>query len=231
MIQSKENFQEILNKNPVGNSLFIDPAFCNFMIKESELNFIISDDNFTKSYFNAHVVSQVLKKGNTVVYLDIDTIFSVFLKKLVPNLINSDNLIIFTPNSNEIEKIIVKLCATNMPYLKLIVIDSLTILYHVLAKGLKSSIVNYRINFYLNLLKKFVTSFQIPIILTGMTRAKKNYFIESKTWLTSTADNKFLSNVLLKISIKDNYIQINVIKHNNSSLLGKVLLLPINFHI
>ena len=225
-----ENFRRIMEEIPPGKPSYIDSTNCHFLIEKSKLNILVSDDNFAKSYFNANVVYQVLKSGNSIAYLDVDTVFSAFLMNMMPDLPNAENLILFTPTSLNLEKTIVDICSLNVPYLKLIVIDSLTTFYHLLAPEYDPLSLNRKIGIYLNLLQRIAKNFNIPVIVTSMIRARK-----SKSginhWSNSPTESRLfpINDVILKLISKENYIEVSILKHRNISLLGKILLFPIHF--
>jgi hypothetical protein len=232
MIQHREDSFGFIDKDSQKRSLSINESNCGNLIKASELNIILSDDNFSKSYFNLIVISQILKKGCSVAYMDIDTVFSAFLPHMNLSLPDAGNLILFTSDSSNLEKTILQLCSVKLPYLGLVVIDSLTILYHVLSKEYNPSILNRKIAVYLSLLQNFANRQGIPVIVTSMTRSK----IKSKkdqSWFLSPTGDRFFSklNNVLKLSNIRNNIKINIIRHSNSHLIGKIVLMPIKINL
>jgi hypothetical protein len=232
MIQYREDSYGFIDKDSLKRMFFINESNCDSLIKSSELNIILSNDNFSKSYFNLIVISQILKKGGSVAYMDIDTVFSAFLPHIDLSLPEAGNLILFTSNSSNLEKTIIQLCSIKLPYLGLVVIDSLTILYHVLSKEYNPSILNRKIALYLSLLQNFANKQGIPIIVTSMTRSK----IKSKkyrSWFLSPTGDRFFSklNNVLKLDNIRNNVKINIIRHSNSDLNGKIFLIPIKINL
>jgi len=232
MIQHREDSYGFIDKDSLKRTFSINEFNCDSLIKASELNIILSNDNFSKSYFNFIVISQILKKGCSVAYMDIDTVFSAFLPHIDLSLPEAGNLILFTSNSSNLEKTIMQLCSIKLPYLGLVVIDSLTILYHVLSKEYNPSILNRKIALYLSLLQNFANRQGIPVIVTSMTRSK----IKSKkdqSWFLSPTGDRFFSklNNVLKLGNIRNNVKINIIRHSNCYLKGKIFLIPIKINL
>ncbi|MEM3437677.1 MAG: hypothetical protein QXP55_03970 [Nitrososphaerales archaeon] len=203
----------------------IKPYDCLFILERSTLNVILSEDSFIKTLFISNIVNSSLKEGS-VIYIDLDTIFSAFLNLIIEETKYLDNLLILRPNSEDIENIMAYACSLFSPYIKLIVLDSITTLYYLLNSRVPSD-VNRKIGVYLSLLQSLANKLNIPVIITSMMRAKKAKQAES--WLTSPTGGRTLlrSKIVLKLNKILEHIEINVIKHRNNALIGKTLKIPI----
>jgi RecA/RadA recombinase len=222
---SRENFIDLVKKLPLGGTISLEPHDCSLILERSALNVILSEDSFIKTLFIGNVVNFSLKEGS-VVYIDLDTILSAFLNLIIYNAEDLDNLLILRSNGEDVEKIMAYACSLFSPYIKLIVIDSVTTLYYLLNSKAPSD-VNRKIGVYLSLLQSLANKLNIPVIVTSMIRAKK--VKQAKSWFTSPTGGRALlrSKIVLKLNKIFEYIEINIIKHENDAFIGKTIKIPI----
>ncbi|MEM3383168.1 MAG: hypothetical protein QXL52_03070 [Nitrososphaerales archaeon] len=222
---NREELIEFLKGSPLGRIISIEPDDCQWMLERSTLNVILSKDNFIKTLFIGNILDSYLKEGS-VIYIDFDTIFSAFLNLIIKDTKYLDNLLILKPSDGDSENIMAYACSLFSPYIKLIVLDSITTLYYLL-NSRASSDVNRKIGVYLSLLEGLANKLNIPIIVTSMIRAKK--FKQTESWLASPTGGRVLlrSNIVLKLDKIFEHIEINVIKHKNDAFIGKTFKIPI----
>ncbi|NWG09408.1 MAG: hypothetical protein HXX80_03710 [Nitrososphaerales archaeon] len=215
-----------MEKLPWGGTVPIEPQDCPFILEKSSLNVILSEDGFTKTLFAANMVDYALREGS-VVYIDLDTIFTAFLNIMIHDSENLDNLLIFQPDEQTVEKTMAQVCSLSSPYLRFIVLDSMTTLYH-LFDGKAPSDVNRRMSIYLSLLQSMSERFDIPILVTSMIRARRMRQTGPRPWLTSPTGGRALlrAKIVLKLSKTSSHIDIDVIKHNGA-FIGKTFKLPL----
>ncbi|MCP8315878.1 MAG: hypothetical protein H3Z52_04880 [archaeon] len=225
VFSSHESLIELIKKLPLGVSISIEPNDCPLILERSALNVILSEDNFIKTLFIGNTVDKALKEGS-VVYIDFDTIFSAFLNLIIHDNKNLDNLLILRPDIEDVEKTMAYVCSLSSPYVKLIILDSITTLYYLLDSKAPSD-VNRKISVYLSLLQSLAKRFDMPIIVTSMIRAKR--VKQAEPWLTSPTGGRALlkSKIVFKLNKILNHIEINVIKHENNAFIGKTFKLPI----
>jgi hypothetical protein len=214
-----------MERLPLGGTISIEPNDCSLILEKSALNVILSEDNFIKTFFVGNVVNNSLKEGS-VVYIDFDTILSAFLNLIIHDTKNLDNLLILRPNSEDVGKIMAHACSFFSPYIKLIILDSITTLYYLLDSKAPSD-VNRKIGVYLGLFQSLAERFDIPIIVTSMIRAKR--VKKAELWLTSPTGGRALlkARIVLKLNKISDHIEINIIKHENKAFINKSFKLPI----
>lgn len=224
VFSSREDLIELIEKLPLGGTISIEPSDCSLILERSALNAILSEDNFTKTFFVSNLVDTSLKEGS-VVYIDFDTIFSAFLNLIINDTKNLDNLLILSPNSEDVEKTMAYACSFFSPYIKLIILDSITTLYYLLESKSPSD-ANRKIGVYLSLFQSLAKRFDIPIIVTSMIRAKR--VRKADLWLTSPTGGRALlkSKVVLKSKKISDQIEIDITKHKNKALINKAFKLP-----
>lgn len=226
VFSSRDGLLEFMGKLPWGGAVLIEPRDCPFILEKSSLNVILSEDGFTKTFFAANIVDYVLGEG-TVVYVDLDTIFTAFLNTMIHDSENLDNLLIFQPDEQTVEKTMAQVCSLSSPYLKFIVLDSMTTLYH-LFDGKGPSDVNRKVSIYLSLLQSMSKRFDIPVLVTSMMRARRMGQTGPRPWLTSPTGGRALlrAKIVLKLSKTSSHINIDAIKHNET-FIGKTFKLPL----
>ncbi|MCP8308290.1 MAG: hypothetical protein H3Z54_06310 [archaeon] len=225
VFSNRESLIEVMEKLPLGGTISIEPNDCSLILERSALNVILSEDSFIKTLFIANTVDTALKEGS-VVYIDFDTIFSAFLNLIIHDTKNLDNLLILRPDIEDVEKNMAYACSLSSPYVKLIILDSITTLYYLLDSKAPSD-VNRKISVYLSLLQSLAKRFNMPIIVTSMIRAKR--VKQAEPWLTSPTGGRALlkSKTVLKLNKIFDHIEINVIKHENNAFISKTFKLPI----
>ncbi len=225
IFSSRESLIEMIKRLPLGATMSIEPHDCPLVLERSALNVILSEDSFVKTSFVGDIVEPSLEEGS-VIYIDLDTIFSAFLNLIIHSAKNLDNLLIFRPEIGDVGKTMAYVCSLFSPYIKLVILDSITTLYYLLDSKAPSE-VNRKIGVYLSLLQSLANKLNIPIIITSLIRAKR--VKQAESWLTSPTGGRALlkSKVVLKLSKVFEYIEINVIKHDNDAFVGKTFKVPI----
>ena len=215
---------------PVSKPLVIEPDDCEFIVNSSNLNIIVGEDNFVKTFFVANIVKSTLREGGLVIYVDLDTVFTAFFDLMVHGATNLERLFILTPNSDTIEKVMIYVCSILSPHVKLIVLDSITTFFHLLKDGGPADI-NRKISVYLNLLRGLARRANRYIIITSMMRAKKTAGTEPESWFPSPTGGRALlgAKTILKSSKTKDDIEINVIKHNERAFIDRSFRLPVKW--
>ena len=213
-------------ESPASKPLFIDPDDFEFLLDTATLNVILGEDNFLKTYLTANVVRSTLGKGGSIIYIDLDTIFTAFYDLMVHGATNLERLYIMQPDNDTIEKTMIHICSITTPFVKLIVLDSISTLYHLINSESPSEI-NRKISIYLSLLQSLAKWSNIPIIITSMIRSKK--IKKTKSWFTSPTGGRALMKAKIVINLirTSDQIEINVIKHNEGVFIDRLFKLPI----
>ncbi|MCP8304831.1 MAG: hypothetical protein H3Z50_05115 [archaeon] len=223
VFSNRESLIKAMEELPISKPLLIEPDDCEFLLGGSALNAILSEDNFVKTFFTANVVRSALREGGSVIYIDLDTIFAAFFDLMVHGSTNLERLFILQPDRETIEKAMVYVCSISSPYVKLIVLDSITTLYHLLDSEAPSDI-NRKISAYLSLLQGLAKRSKIPIIITSMIRAKKIRKTELKSWFTSPTGGRALlkAKTILNLRRTSDHIEINVVKHDDRVFIDRL---------
>jgi len=228
IFSNRESFIKTMEDVPKNKPLHIEPNDCAFLLSDLTLNVVLDEDNFVKTFFSANIVKSILGEGGSVIYLDLDTIFTAFFDLMVRGARNLERLFILQPNSEMIEKMMIYVCSVSSPYVKLIILDSITTLYHLLNRE-SSSEINRKISTYLSLLQGLAKRSNIPIIVTSMIRAKKLKKNEYKTWFTSPTGGRALleAKTIIKLTRIHDHIEINVINHYDRVFINRSFELPL----
>ncbi|MCP8310475.1 MAG: hypothetical protein L6M37_06420 [Candidatus Methylarchaceae archaeon HK02M1] len=220
---NRESLIKAMEELPLSEPLLIEPDDCGFLLEGSALNAILGEDNFVKTFFTANIVMSALREGGSVIYMDFDTIFTAFFDLMVHGSTNLDRLFILQPDRETIEKDMVYVCSISSPYVTLIVLDSITTLYHLLDSEAPSDI-NRKISVYLSLLQGLAKRSKIPIIITSMIRAKKIKKTELKSWFTYPTGGRALlkAKTILNLRRTSGHIEINVVKHDDRIFIDRL---------
>ena len=196
---------------------------------EGELNLLLSDKPFIKTYFIARLVNTMLESGWIVHYVDLDTFFTVYRKLNLLNVHNSKNLYIYNPDIDTLEQHLSALCSTLTKKPKLIVFDSIPAFYNKLTLRSKPSEVNWRIGLYLALLLQHIRTNKGAILAASLLRSRK--FREE--WIPSYPGGmltKIKSSTIYELREKDDYtMELRVIKHKKKGVEGRRWSLPLTF--
>lgn len=197
---------------------------------EGKLNLLLSDKPFGKTYFLAKLVKSMLENGGVVQYLDLDTFFTVYKRLNLLDIPYSENIYIYNPEMDTLDKSISAVCSTTTKKPQLIILDSLPAFYNMLAGRSKPSEVNWRIGLYIALLMHHIKVNRGAILAASLLRSKK---IKEDTWIPSYPGGMLVrarSSTIYELKEKsDSLIELRIIKHEKKGIEGRVWSLPLTF--
>lgn len=196
----------------------------NNMISQSRIVTLLCSDQWLKVNFISRFLSSRYPSDKLILYLDIDTFFTVFLEDLEKsNYVN--RLLIFRVKPSNLSKIINEICSLNQSNIGTIILDSVTSYYHLYSIEVKASEVNRKLGVHLALLKMITERSQGRIILTSLKRSRKK--IGEDSWQISYAGGKLLrirSELILEITKKSELIEVSILKSPNNEGKKKMFL-------
>lgn len=182
---------------------------------------LLCDDQESKSRFVSKVLSTGRGQGGVIVYIDLDTAFTVFLEDH-EDLPYGEELRVFRPRNGEIDDVVADVCSLSGVRIDTVVFDSVTSLYSLQEGRGDSSKANRRLGLYLALLTAAVSRSGGRIILTSLMRSRRRRNEDS--WYQTYAGGRLLrqrSDLILKLSRRDSgLLDVSVLKCRDPSLEG-----------
>lgn len=198
----------------------IETSDLRFLLARQSLNALLFTDPFSKICFNGSAVSEFLRNGD-VLYIDLDSVFTAYVKNEFFLLPHSNELTLYLPSANEFEKILADVCSRINGKVALIVVDSLNSFYHLYDRG-EIGPLNHLLSSYVSLLLSHASKYGSVLLVTSMIRHKK-----TTEWVLAPASKRLIesrSNVILKADFHNNALVIDLLKHEELKEGAKLLL-------
>lgn len=208
--------------------VFINWSDTQYLLAKGCVNTILCDDPHIRTAFTRNTVFQTLESGKSIVYIDLDTMFTISLEYEGLQTPHLDNLVITNPDDGNIDRVIAEVSSLENPQLGLVVFDSVTTFYHIFPSKVDYGELNRRLGIYLFLLKKLAIGLKTPILIVSLLRAKKTS--SKRSWVYSYSGGRVLermSDVILTLSRTDDLVEIKSLKHRNKILEGKAFIIPL----
>lgn len=205
----------------------IDANFGGLLL--GEINLLLCSAPYVKTAFLAGIVSQTLDDGGSVFYIDLDTIFTVYLRHGVYEVPRSENLSIFNPGVLEIDETIAKICSVNHHDLKLIVLDSVNTFYHQFDSGSQFSGLNRYLSVCVSLLKDLSRRVGAAVAVSSLPVARRAASQGRYSWVLSHPGGRVLklkSELMMSIDGAGRDLVVEVLKSPGTKQNGVKLRLP-----
>ncbi len=203
-------------------TLEIEPPALTLILDSPGINSLLYNDAFAKICFTCGVVSEALKHGR-VVYLDLDTVFTSYVRNKIYQLeAGSGMLDIFVPGAAEFESVLPDVCS-KLDSDVLVVVDSLNSFYH-LYDGIRTGPLNRLLAAYMSLLLSQSRRTGSKLLVTSMMRHKKE-----REWILAPSSRRLLeskSSVVLSAEIVAGNLLIGIVKHRPFRLDSRNLIIP-----
>ncbi len=118
-----------------GRSSSIGPDELLNLLPKGSLIWISAPDTFSNSALLSQLSSAVLDGGGSVAYIDLDTTFSAYLSSELLNIKRPEGLTVLRPHANNLREVMVDVLSSDHDNYELIILDSLTALYHLCSNG------------------------------------------------------------------------------------------------
>ena len=190
---------------------------------DNAINILLCDNPYGKTVFISKIITEILKGNNCVYYIDLDTSFTVYLQANLFHILNLEKLSVYHPNKFNLDNIISYLCSLNKKEGGVIILDSVSSIYHIFASEQKASNINLRLGLYLAFLQKFAVENKFSILITSMARSKK---ANQTSWVQTYSGGRVLMNkseVIYKTIQKQKNLQVEVIRHRKSEIKNRVI--------
>jgi hypothetical protein len=188
------------------------------MLSVEGINLLIAEDPYAKTLFISNIIRSM--KDSRVIYLDLDTLFTAYIRNNIIKLSNNKVDILFASNKG-LEDMIADAyaIADYDANLKLIVFDSLHGFYHIYAGKGKRFItrLNQLLIFYISLLLNLSKEKGCPLLVTNVKKR-----LDDKEHKTNI--NRYLlsrSSAMLYVKVVDNILSVSVLRHILSEFNGK----------
>ncbi len=187
------------------------------MLSVEGINLLIAEDPYAKILFISNIIRSM--KDSRVIYLDLDTLFTAYIRNDIIRLSNNKVDILLASNKGLEDMIAYAYAIADYgANLKLIVFDSIHGFYHIYAGKGKRFItrINQLLIFYISLLLNLSKAKGCPLLVTNVKKR-----IDDKEPKTNI--NRYLlsrSSVMLYVKA-DNILSVNVLRHIISEFNGK----------
>lgn len=196
--------------------LAIENATMPLLLDSKGMNALLYNEPFSKSCFTCSVVSEFLKY-NRVVYIDLDTVFTSYVRNGIFD-VDSGDLEIFLPSQNEFESILSDICSHLDASTGLVVVDSLNSFYHLYDK-IRVGSLNRLLGAYISLLLNHTRRIGSRLLVTSMIRHKK-----AAEWILAPSSKRLIeakSSVILDAELAKDGLVVSMIKHQPLKLYSK----------
>jgi hypothetical protein len=199
----------------------IETSDIQLLLDRKGLNSLLFTEPFSKLCFTGSTVSEFLNGGD-VIYIDLDTAFTSYVRNGVFTFSDDNELLIYLPAANEFEEMLVDICAKINSDVALVVIDSLNSFYHLYDR-IKIGSLNHLLSSYVSLLLNHSNRFDSRLLVTSMIRHRK-----TTEWVLAPASKRLIeskSSVILDADLLDGNLSISLLKHQRLSNGSMKLLL------
>lgn len=184
------------------------------------MNALLYNDAFSKICFTCSVVTEFMRKGK-VVYMDLDTVFTSYVRNRVFDM-DSGDLEIFLPSEDQFESMLSDVCSHLDADASLVVVDSLNSFYHLYDK-IKIGSLNHLLSAYISLLLNHTRRIGCKLLVTSMIRHKK-----AGEWILAPSSKRLIeakSSVILNVELARSSLLVSVLKHQPLKLYLKKLVI------
>ena len=199
----------------------IETSDIRILLDEKSLNSLLFMKPFSKLCFIYSTVSEFLRSGN-VIYIDLDTTFTSYVRNGVFNFSEVNDLLIYTPSANEFEELLSDICSRINSDVALVIIDSLNSFYH-LYDGVKGGSLNHLLSSYVSLLLDHTSRLGSRLLITSMIRQRK-----TTEWILVPSNRRFIETkggVILMVDLLEGALEINLLKHRKLKISSTKMLL------
>ncbi len=213
--KSKEELKRTLASS---DTVAIENLTIPLLLDNAGINAVLYNDAFAKVCFTCSVVSEFLRERR-VVYIDLDTVFTSYVRNNV-FIAERGDLEIFLPAQGELEPMLSDICSHLDAATGIVVVDSLNSFYH-LYDGIRVGPLNRLLSTYVSLLLNHTRRIGCTLVVTSMIRHKK--LLEWKMAPSSKRLIEAKSSVILEVGLGQDGLLVNVVKHRPLKLQSKKL--------
>jgi len=215
--KSKDEIRKALAHSDI---LEIESLALPLLLDNKGINALLYNDPFSKLCFTCSVVSEFLK-GNRVVYIDLDTVFTSYVRNGIFDA-DSGGLEIFLPSENQFEPMFSDICSHLDTDTGLVVVDSLNSFYHLYDK-IKIGSLNRLLSAYIALLLNHTRRIGCKLLVTSMIRHKK-----TSKWILAPSSKRLIeakSSVIFNVELVRSGMIVNMLKNQPLKLYSKKLVI------
>lgn len=201
------------------------------LIPKGSLCWISSPDTFSNSALLCQLSSAVLSDGGSVAYVDLDTTFSAYLSSGMMNVKKPEGLTVLRPQANNVREVLVDVLSSGDDNYDLIILDSLTALYHLCSNGRELRKTPILMGSYIALFKSMSKRHNSRLIVTSLLSSRRAPEQEGGKWIDAPTGKRFMtkiSDVTLEITSDISEIEVKVADYPNPDKKDLILKLPLS---
>ena len=199
-----------------GRSSRIGPEDLLNLLPKGLLIWITAPDTFSNSALLSQLSSAVLGGGGSVAYIDLDTTFSGYLSSGIMNVKRSEGLTVLRPQANNLREVMVDVLSSEHDNYELIILDSLTALYHLCSNGRELRKTPILMGSYIALFKSMNMRQNSRLIVTSLLSSRRAPEQEGGKWIDAPTGKRIMtkiSDVTLEITSDISEIEVKVASH------------------
>ncbi len=201
------------------------------LLPKPSLIWISAPDTFSNSALLCQLSSSVLRAGGSVAYIDLDTTFSAYLSSGMMNVNRPEGLTVIRPQANNLQKVLAQVLSSENEKYELIILDSLTALYHLCSNGKKLRKTSILMGSYIALFKSMSRRQNSRLIVTSMLSSRRAPEQEGGKWIDAPTGKRFMtkiSDVTLEITSDISEIEVKVADYPDPDKKDLILKLPLS---
>ncbi len=183
------------------------------MLSNRGVNMLVAEDTYAKISFISALINSM--KGSKIIYLDLDTVFTAYIRSNIIELGNGNKVEVFLACKEGLEDMLVDVSLL-AGKADLIVLDSLHGFYHAYKDKLISTRLNQLLTFHISFLLNIKED--CSLLVTNVRRR-----IEPKTNAGRYIWGK--SSAIFYARLTADTLIINIIKHDINSFNGKEMII------
>ena len=214
-----------------GRSSRIGPEELLNLLPKGSLIWISAPDTFSNSALLSQLSSAVLGGGGAVAYVDLDTTFSAYLSSGLMNVKRPEGLKVLRPQANNLREVMVDVLSSEHDNYELIILDSLTALYHLCSNGRELRRTPLLMGSYIALFKSMCMRQNSRLIVTSMLSSRRAPEQDGGRWIDAPTGKRFMtkiSDVTLEITSDLSEIEVKVADHPKPDKKDLVYKLPLS---
>jgi len=201
------------------------------LIPKGSLCWISSPDTFSNSALLCQLSSAVLDGGGSVAYVDLDTTFSAYLSSGMMNVRKPEGLTVLRPQADNLREVLVDVLSSNENNYDLIILDSLTALYHLCSNGRELRKTPILMGSYIALFKSMSKRQNSRLIVTSLLSSRRAPEQEGGKWIEAPTGKRFMtriSDLTLEITSDISEIEVKVADYPTPDKKDLILKLPLS---
>jgi hypothetical protein len=192
------------------------------LVHAGRLTGLLCEDSELRTLLVAHVVQDWLTKPRRVAFIDIDTLQYVYFQDHPEQ--GSENLLLATPDAATIDDVVADIVSDPSPDLGLIVLDSVTMFYHLFDGRTRFGQLNQKLSVYFALFRRLARTMLVAALVTSFARPHRVVHPTGEEWVQAYSGGRVLHrgcDVLLQVRDTPAGVDVRLLKHYDALVQGK----------